>query len=206
MAARPPRRRLFPGLPAAPGFTLVELLLALLLGCLLSALMLQCVLSETRSGQRLARLLRERQASQRLLELIRSELQQASAASIGAAAATALPPACNLGSRPVVLQMQTPAGVISYSQGAAPDAIWRGAVLMRCGPAYGLDGQLGSGTSQNRVVLDALVADTGFTVQPSAQGGSALAEVRLRRSFAAGGQLQEGGGMLLPLPPGPQEP
>ncbi len=45
---------------------------------------------------------------------------------------------------------------ITYSIGTAPSAIWRGKGLMRCGPAYGLAGELSSGAAQNRVVLDGL--------------------------------------------------
>ena len=42
-----------------------------------------------------------------------------------------------------------------YSLGAAPSAIWRGAVLMRCGPAFDLHGGIRGGSRyQNRVVLD----------------------------------------------------
>jgi hypothetical protein len=54
--------------------------------------------------------------------------------------------------------------VIVYSVGAAPSAIWRGQVLMRCGPAYGLDGVIRpGGRAQNRVLIDDLPKDgTGF--------------------------------------------
>ena len=42
-----------------------------------------------------------------------------------------------------------------YSLGPAPSAIWRGDVLMRCGPAFDLQGGIRRGSSyQNRVVLD----------------------------------------------------
>ena len=54
------------------------------------------------------------------------------------------------------LQLTTTAGVITYSRGASPSSIWRGEVVMRCGPAYGLDGLLSAGAAQNRVVLDQL--------------------------------------------------
>lgn len=145
-----------PQLQLRSGFTLVELLLGLLLGCLLSGIMLQCVFSESRNGQKLARLLRERQAGERLLELIRSEVQQASLVSVGTGNPLSLVPACNLGGRELVLQLQTVHGVISYSQGVAPDAIWLGNVLMRCGPSYGLDGGIKPSSAQNRVVLDGL--------------------------------------------------
>ena len=58
--------------------------------------------------------------------------------------------------REPVLQLTTTAGVITYSRGASPSSIWRGEVVMRCGPAYGMDGRLSSGAAQNRVVLDQL--------------------------------------------------
>ena len=52
--------------------------------------------------------------------------------------------------------------MIVYSVGQAPSAIWQGQVLMRCGPAYGLDGQVRPATAyQNRVVLDSLAQDFG---------------------------------------------
>lgn len=44
---------------------------------------------------------------------------------------------------------------ITYSQGVAPSGIWAGQVLMRCGPAFGIDAaQNLDGAWQNRVVLD----------------------------------------------------
>ena len=58
--------------------------------------------------------------------------------------------------------------VIVYSVGQAPSAIWRGQVLMRCGPAYDLSGVLNlEGAYQNRVLLDALPegAVPGFSAQ-----------------------------------------
>lgn len=171
----PPVRR------AARGFSLVELSLTLLLGSVLSALMLQLLLSEGRSGQKLARLLRERQASARALQLIRAEVQQASRVQIGTD--SGLVPACPLGGRQLALRLQTAAGVISYSQGKAPDGIWRGSVLMRCGPAYGLEGELGSGMAQNRVVLDGLASRGGLEI---VSAGPAPMTLTLQRRFENG--------------------
>ena len=67
--------------------------------------------------------------------------------------------ACNLAGRQQWLQILGADGSITtYSLGSPPSAIWRGQVLMRCGPAYGLDGQIkAGGIFQNRVVLDGLV-------------------------------------------------
>ena len=141
------------------GFSLVELLLALSLGLALSGVMLQGLIADGRSSQRLVRVLRDRAIQRRTLDLIRHDLQQATAVS---EAPELEQPTCNLAGRTPVLQMSTPAGPITYSVGDAPSAIWRGQVLMRCGPAYGLEGALSAGTAaQNRVVMDGLDGHRG---------------------------------------------
>ena len=139
---------------ATAGFSLLELLLALSLGLLLSGVMLQGLIDEGQNGQRLARLLRERAVQRRTLALVKADLAQA----------TAISPtpqleqhSCSLAGRLPVLHLSTAAGAITYAVGPAPSAIWRGRVLTRCGPAYGLDGRLSSGSApQNRVVIDGL--------------------------------------------------
>ena len=138
------------------GFSLLELLLALGLGLLLATMMLQALLAHGASSERLARLLRERTLQRRTLELIRGELLLARRVELGSSGA--IPTSCPLAGRRPLLRMLTTQGTITYSQGSPPSAIWRGLVLMRCGPAYGLDGQLGSGEAQNRVVIDALTS------------------------------------------------
>jgi len=66
---------------------------------------------------------------------------------------------CSLAGRIPVLHLHTGAGPITYPVGAAPSAIWRGRVLMRCGPAFGLDGLISGGSQTlNRVVIDGLAA------------------------------------------------
>ena len=138
----------------AAGFSLLELMLALSLGLLLSGVMLQGLIDEGQNGQRLARLLRERAVQRRTLALVKADLAQA----------TAISPTpqleqhgCSLAGRLPVLHLSTAAGAITYAVGPAPSAIWRGRVLMRCGPAYGLDGRLSEGVvAQNRVVIDGL--------------------------------------------------
>lgn len=140
---------------AMAGFSLVELMLSLSLGLALSGVMLQGLMAEGQTSQRLTRLWRERAWQRRTLELVKSDLLQATAVS---ASPELEPHACSLAGRTPVLQMSTPAGPITYSVGAAPSAIWRGQVLMRCGPAYGLEGSLSIGSqAQNRVVIDGLV-------------------------------------------------
>ena len=77
-----------------------------------------------------------------------------------------------------MLLLTTAAGVITYSRGASPSSIWRGEVVMRCGPAYGMDGRLTSGAAQNRVVLDQLPQDEGHGL--SARHEPALGAVSVR--------------------------
>ena len=148
---------------AAAGFSLLELMLALSLGLLLSGVMLQGLIDEGQNGSRLARLLRERALQRRALALVAADLALAKAVS-------EMPQleqhSCSLADRLPVLHLSTSVGAITYSVGPSPSAIWRGQVLMRCGPAYGLDGQLSSGSqAQNRVVLD------GLAERPESWGG-----------------------------------
>ena len=144
--------------PSTPqGFSLIELLLALSLGISLSGMILQLLISESSLGLRVNRLLRERSVQQRTLSLIRDDVQRSSRIS---ATPQLEQHACNLAGRLPVLHLTTAAGTITYSIGAAPSAIWRGQVLMRCGPAFDLAGQpAGAGTAQNRVVIDGLAGN-----------------------------------------------
>jgi hypothetical protein len=99
-----------------------------------------------------------------------------------------LAPACNLAGRSVVLHLDTPSGPITYSLGKPAEPIWRGKVLMRCGPAYGLDGALAAAQPQHRVLLDAMAAD-GLGAEP--RGPAGMLELRLRRELAPGQPLQQ---------------
>ena len=139
---------------ATAGFSLLELLLALSLGLVLSGVMLQGLIQEGQNGQRLARLLRERAVQRRTLALVKADLAQAMAIS---PTPQLEQHGCGLSGRLPVLHLSTAAGAITYAVGPAPSPIWRGRVLMRCGPSYGLDGQLSEGAApQNRVVIDGL--------------------------------------------------
>lgn len=137
------------------GFSLVELLLAAALGVGLCGVMLQGLLTDGTHGQRLSRLYRERTNQRRTLELVRSEVERAVAVSAHPEIEAS---ACGWAGRKPVLHLLLDGGrSISYSVGAAPSGIWRGQVLMRCGPAFDLFGQLStSGNVQNRVVIDGL--------------------------------------------------
>ena len=140
---------------ADPGFTLVELMLAALLGCLLCGVVFQLLFAETRQGGSLAESLRLKQWQRRTLELVKGDLERASSWQIDPDAATTWP--CGLAGRQPKLAITPTDGSapIVYSLGPAPSAIWRGAVLMRCGPAFDLQGGIREGSSyQNRVVLD----------------------------------------------------
>jgi len=117
---------------------LLELLLALSLGLVLSAVALQSLLADGQRSQRLGQQFRQRSEQRRLLALIESDALAATALSADPDPQRSH---CSLAGREPVLQLTTTAGVITYSRGASPSSIWRGEVVMRCGPAYGMDGR-----------------------------------------------------------------
>jgi hypothetical protein len=108
---------------------------------------------------------RERTLQRRTLDLVRDDLRRAVAIRLGSAGSSP----CPLSGREPVLQISTAEGPITYTVGQPPSPIWRGRVLMRCGPAFGLDGEPSRGASQNRVVIDALVL-AGFRAEVQAIG------------------------------------
>ena len=138
----------------AAGFTLVELLLALGLGLLVASLVIESLLTETQFSAALLDRLHQRDVVHRARRLIEDDRRLAVAASNQLGNQV---PACNLSGRQPLLHLQLAAGRpgITWSLGTAPSTLWRGQVLMRCGPAYGLDGEPTlTGSWQNRVVLD----------------------------------------------------
>ena len=147
------------------GLTLLELLLALTLGLVFCVVLLQVLVLQGRQGALLVRQLRERAFQRRTLELVRADLQRADGVLLGSAPGAG----CTLSGREPVLQIQVGSLPITYSLGSPPSPIWRGKVLMRCGPAFGLDGELSRGESQNRVVIDGLTA-SGFRAERSGIG------------------------------------
>jgi len=151
-----------------PGFTLLELMLALSLGTLLFALMLRMIGADLQLGRTMALRLSETSRQRRSLELIREELGFAHGWMVDPSVSNRWP--CRMSGRRPVLAIATQEAdaqargdrAIVYSVGSAPAAIWRGQVLMRCGPAYSLDGVPNlRGAFQNRVLLDALPNDIG---------------------------------------------
>ena len=160
------------------GFTLLELMLSLSLGALLFALMLRLIGADLQLGRAMALRLSESSRQRRSLELIREELGSAHGWMVDPPVSNRWP--CRMNGRRPVLAIATQQAdaqargdrAIVYSVGMAPDAIWRGEVLMRCGPAYSLDGVPNlRGAFQNRVLLDALPNDigSGFTARPHPQ-------------------------------------
>ncbi|MGB7564473.1 MAG: prepilin-type N-terminal cleavage/methylation domain-containing protein [Prochlorococcaceae cyanobacterium] len=150
---------------ANPGFTLVELLIALALALVVGGAIVQALLASTALSQRLARQWRQQEFAQRARRLVESDLRRAEAVSQAPEQEQA---ACNLGGRTPVLHLSLGPNrpPITYSQGAAPSAIWGGQVLMRCGPAFGIDGaQNLDGAWQNRVVLDGMGEQQELLVQ-----------------------------------------
>ena len=134
------------------GFSLLELLLAVSLGLFLLGVGAAALFSEQRLGWRMGLFLRQRQLLLRANQLIAADVQR------GVALAPELAPVCPLAGRQLWLQILSREGELTtYSLGKAPSPIWQDKVLMRCGPAYGLDGQIKAGTTPlNRVVLDGL--------------------------------------------------
>ena len=172
-----------------PGFTLVELMLAALLGCLLCGVVFQLLFAETRQGGSLAESLRLKQWQRRTLELVKGDLERASSWRVDPDASEHWP--CGLAGRQPKLAI-TPADgsdPVVYSLGAAPSAIWRGAVLMRCGPAFDLQGGIRSGSRyQNRVVLDAV--DRFELHQPL---GLPVLQMQLEQRTRRGGRVRSQG-------------
>lgn len=182
--SQPVSRRMGRRRSAAAGFSLPELLVASCLGLLLWGVVLRLLLAEGDQGARLARLARERVGQQRSLELIRGDLRRA----IRLAPAREAPQAgCPMVGRRPVLTLQTDGGMVTYAIGSAPSPIWRGRVLLRCGPAFGLDGEPGAGDHQHRVLLDGL-SPTGFTAERSGEGQLRL---RLEQRFALAAGVEQ---------------
>ena len=139
----------------AQGFTLVELMLAALLGTFLCGVVFQLLFAETRQGGALAESLQLKQWQRRTLELLKGDLERASSWQIDPDPSGSWP--CALADRQPKLAITPRDGSdpVVYSLGSAPSGIWRRDVLMRCGSAFDLRGGIRSGSRYlNRVVLD----------------------------------------------------
>tara|TARA_B100000405_G_scaffold140669_1_gene98542 strand:- start:294 stop:839 length:546 start_codon:yes stop_codon:yes gene_type:complete len=173
----------------AQGFTLVELMLAALVGCLLCGVAFQLLFAETRQGGALAESLQLKQWQRRTLQLVKGDLERASSWQIDPDVSADWP--CALADRQPKLAIKPRDGSdpVVYSLGSAPSAIWRGDVLMRCGPAFDLQGGIRSGSRyQNRVVLDGV--DRFQLHQPS---GLPVLQMQLEQSTRRGGRVRSRG-------------
>jgi hypothetical protein len=159
------------------GFSLVEQLMGLAVGLTLAAVMIQTLQRASEGGERWIWQLRERQSARRTLALLRGELAMAHNWDSGPGAGNDAE--CSLGGRTPVLRVEAKGRWITYSIGSAPSKIWRGDVLMRCGPAYRIDGDLSDGQALNRVVIDGMEADKGgLRLDPETPG---LMVLKLKR-------------------------
>ena len=174
---------------SAHGFTLVELMLAALLGTFLCGVVFQLLFVETRQGGALAESLQIKQWQRRTLELLKGDLERASIWQIDPDASADWP--CALADRQPKLAI-TPrddSDPVLYSLGPPPSSIWRGDVLMRCGPAFDLWGGIRRGSSyQNRVVLDGV--DRFQLHQPS---GLPVLQMQLEQRTRQGGRVRSQG-------------
>ena len=161
---------------AENGFTLIELLLSLSLGSLLFVVLLQLIGADLRLGNTMASRLRESAQQRQTLELIRAELAIGFGWEVDPIISHQW--SCGMaGRQPVLAISLDPSNILDstqtivYSVGTAPSAIWRGQVLMRCGPAYGLDGAIRpGGKAQNRVLIDGLPKEgLGFEARQDPQ-------------------------------------
>ena len=169
----------------AQGFTLVELMLAALLGTFLCGVIFQLLFAETRQGGALAETLQLKQWQRRTLELLKGDLERASSWQIAPDPSGSWP--CALAGRQPKLAITPRDGSapLLYSLGPAPSAIWRGDVLMRCGPAFDLQGEIRSGSRyQNRVVLDGV--DRFQLNQPL---GLPVLQIQLEQRTGQGGRV-----------------
>ena len=150
-----------PELRRRTGFTLVELLVAVGLGVLLCGVAMRLLRGEVRHGGASAQRWLLKGMQRRTLDLVKADLDVAASWQVAPVPAQTAVWSCPLAGRQPLLAI-TPrhgTGPVLYSVGTAPSPIWRGRVLMRCGPAFDLEGRMRPGSSyQNRVVLDAVEA------------------------------------------------
>ena len=141
------------------GFTLVELLLAAGLGVVFCSLAAQLLIGDLADGSALARRLQLRRLQRRTLMLVKGDLSRADHWQLQ----PAIDPGwrCAMAGRQPLIAIRSTDGAaaVVYSLGPPPSSIWKGQVLMRCGPSFTLQGQPNlEGAYQNRVVLDQVEA------------------------------------------------
>ena len=139
---------------SSAGFSLLELLLASSLGLILFGVGMTLLMGDAKRSVTMAAALQGRRWQRRTLALIQADLARAASWQIDPEPSTSWP--CALAGRHprLVIKPRDGSPPVVYATGEAPSPIWRGPVLVRCGPAYGLEGLPSEGAYQNRVVLD----------------------------------------------------
>ena len=129
-------------------------MLAAALGLMLFGVALSMLMGDSARSAAMAEAIQVRRLQRRTLRLIQTDLATASAWIVDPDSFTS--DGCGLSQRRPLLAITPRDGspALVYSLGNAPSAIWRSPVLMRCGPAFDLDGRPSGGVYQNRVVLD----------------------------------------------------
>ena len=134
----------------------------------------------------MAESLQLKQWQRRTLALVKGDLERASSWQIDPDPSGRWP--CPLADRQPRLAITPTDGSdpVVYSLGPAPSAIWRGEVLMRCGPAFDLHGGIRNGSRyQNRVVLDGV--ERFELHQPS---GLPVLQMQLEQRTRQGGRVR----------------
>ena len=139
---------------SSAGFSLLELLLASSLGLILFGVGMTLLMGDAKRSAAMAAALQGRRWQRRTLALIQADLARAASWQIDPEPSISWP--CALAGRHprLVIKPRDGSPAVVYATGEAPSPIWRGPVLVRCGPAYGLEGLPSEGAYQNRVVLD----------------------------------------------------
>jgi len=115
---------------------------------------LRLLMGDAASTAAMAETLQVRRWQRRTLALIQSDLARAAGWQINPEPAL-LWPCAGSGRQPRLAIMPLDGSPpVVYFTGEAPSPIWREPVLMRCGPAFTLEGFASQGAYQNRVVLD----------------------------------------------------
>ena len=160
------------------GFTLVELMLAAALGLMVFGVGLSLLMGDADRSAVMAEAIHTRRLQRRTLKLIQDDLANASGWLVGPDRTHVT--GCGLSRRRPLWALPPRHGSLAvvYSVGQAPSPIWRSPVLMRCGPAFDLNGRPSGGAYQNRVVLDGV---NRFSVEEHPELPVLLLELEHRR-------------------------
>ena len=167
------------------GFSLVEMIISLSLGGLVVLAIAHSIVGDLTNSSKVLKSFQVTSSQKLVLDLVESDL------SYGALIDYSSPEfgqsGCPLTGRKPILSIQAESGVITYTVGSAPSKIWNGDVLMRCGPAYGLDGRLShSNQFQNRVLLDNVSCESGECLRLEPTGLDGISKIILTQDLFSG--------------------